>query len=211
MADALESFRPGSVARIRVTDEAGVTQACRVLVEDAVPRGMVLRVLSPRFPVAALTVGAPVTLLRHNRLHALASSVRLREIRAGEPTILVTDVPLAVERGTHRDLFRVDVDLPANGEGWGGRIVNLSGSGCLLVIEDGERPVPGDPIRMSVRLPSLPAPIDLWGEVVRSPGVGAIRSVGIQFVGLTRRQADDLVRYVTRRQSELLRRGAIPD
>ncbi len=204
------AFPPGCSARVQCMRSDGTGQAFRVFVEDAAADGLTLRLVGGRCPTGGLGAGVRLALVRHTPRTALAGSVRLREVRWGDPPILLTDVPDDVRPATHRHLFRVDVDLPVHGDGWKGRIVNLSGSGCLLRVERGTAPPLSGSVRLVVSLPGLAGPLALQGEVVRRPRLGAANAVGIEFVALGRREQDEIVRYVSRRQSELLRKGALP-
>ena len=206
----LGAFPPGCSARLQRLRSDGTSEVFRVFVEDAAVDGLTLRLVGGRRPTGGLGAGARLALVRHTPRAALAGAVRLREVRWGDPPILLTDVPDGVKPVTHRHLFRVAVDLPVHGDGWKGRIVNLSGSGCLIRVERGTAPPTGGSVRLVVSLPGLAGPLALQGEVVRRPRVAAANAVGIEFVALGRREQDELVRYVSRRQSELLRKGALP-
>lgn len=178
------------------------------MVEAAEPTGLVLRVLTSGIRWDGVRPGTLLTLFRHGRFDAYTGNVRMRELALGPPVLLLTDVPVGVERRAHRDLYRVDVDLPADGEDWAGRVRNLSGSGCLLVIAEASTLVPGTGVDLQIGLPPPHGPLLVSGEVARTPErpPGA---VGVEFLGLTRGQQDNLVRYVTRRQAELLRKGML--
>lgn len=206
---AIPLFAPGSQARVRVVDTAGTHQSFRVLVEDVLPSGMTLRVLTRTAAAAHLPPAARLTLLRYSQRQAHATTVRLRELRDGEPALLLTSPPGELSSQPQRYLYRVDVDLRAEGPGWSGRVSDLSGSGCLLALRSGPPLRLGSLLRFSLHLPAAEAPVPVSAEVVRRVTRDGIQTLGLEFVRLTRRQQDAIVRYVYRRQAELLRQGLL--
>jgi hypothetical protein len=203
------AFAPGVVLRLAPEPLDPGAAAWRALVEDAGPGGLWLRLLGGREPPPSLRAGARCGLVSHAGREALAATVVVQEVRAGVPPIVVTGPPSGVRLVGRRGFYRVDVDLPTQGPGWRGRVVNLSGSGCLMAIERGGPVGVGTTLRLALHLPTRPEPLWVDGRVVRTRRLVMGHAVGVEFVDLSRRDQDELVRYVTRRQSELLRKGVL--
>ena len=131
--------------------------------------------------------------------------------RGSAESPLVLSQPLRQRSESRRQLFRVDVHLPAETSLGPATVVNLSGGGCLLRLEPASLPEPGASLELVLPLPGRTEPLRLRARVVRQrPAEAGGLLVGLAFPGLPRREENALVAHVARRQQELLRRGLLP-
>lgn len=205
-----KAFRPGSQILLEWFDPQGVYHSARTMLQDVGEQGMCLEAPIERRMMVRIEPGTEITLACHRKSDSVVAVVRVTELKPGTPPLLLTTLPQATDRTTQRRFYRVDVDLPVAFENGGGRMLNLSGSGCLLRWEEADAPDPGHQVAFDVKLPSFSLAMSLAGRVVRS--YPSRDRAAVDFVGLTRAQQDELVRYVFLRQNELLRLGMLrPD
>lgn len=143
---------------------------------------------------------------------ALVYAMEVRRPSAGDALpLLVTSRPAKVEKVSPRAFYRVDVDLPCQGETFAGRVINLSGNGCMVVVHEGKMPQAGADMRISLRLPNFTEPIPMEARVVRrfEPEGKAPGRIALETRNIHERSQDLIVRYVFQRQRELMQLGAL--
>ena len=204
MPDGLE---PGHQVFLEWYGPDDVYHAARSALEEVRADQLVFLAPLERGHPVALPPGTAISVVSQGRRHAVLAEVRAVRTEPGDPPLLVTTAPTQLTPTTPRRFVRVPVELPAtlsDGRGW---LMDLSATGCLLRWVQGRPPDPGTTVTLQVTLPPATAPISLTGRVVRVEP--ARRAAGLDFVGLDRRTQEAIIRYVARRQSELLRQGLL--
>lgn|GEM_PF-637218 len=204
-------FGAGAQILVEFVDGGGRPRSLQAHVEQSTADRMVLQPL-PNQPGAAVPdIGRRV----HLRFLREVGSAVARVVSRGSPeSPLVLTRPMRLVRESRRRLYRIDVQLAAETSLGPARVVNLSGSGCLLALPEGDDPAaPGTQVEVRLPLPGAPTPVRVRGRIVREfrPEAGG-RRIGVDFGRLPAREEDAIVRYVFLRQAELLRRGLLsPD
>lgn len=118
--------------------------------------------------------------------------------------------PWGGEDSSRRRLYRVDVNLPTKTSLGFARIVNLSGSGCVMILDQSDLPPIGTLFRIDLKLPTSPTVLLIRAQVVRRILTDLRRPrIGVEFRQNTPRQEDMIIRYVFARERELLKQGLI--
>ena len=210
------TFRRGSPVWLDFFDAAGIPQSLPAVLEDVGPEGLTLR--PPRHAEGALRLepGTELTLWTGRDPRGLVAMVRLLSLQPGSPPTLFTTVPDPVRTMTVRRLYRVDTDLAVAGPAWpeGARLVNISGNGGLVALEHRHTaPVaPNLPalwsiVELHAALPPAGEPLSLRAKVVRLHTAPDLTRFGVQFLDVSRRQREQIVRYVLRRLYDARRMG----
>jgi c-di-GMP-binding flagellar brake protein YcgR len=203
-----EVFSPGTSVSLHYSLDR-IVRSHRSRVEDLTDDALILLAPETRGIPERVPAGTEVTLLARRQAGSFAATVVAREVRPGSPALLVVSRPKHVEKTSQRQFFRVEVDLPVSEGDVTGRIVNLSGSGCLLVTSATNPSNVGTKVRLVLSLPGTARQLPVTGIVVRSDGAReeGQSKIGIEFVELHENTQDAIVRYLMKRQAELIRLG----
>lgn len=208
MPSVEEVFRPGTSVSLHYSLDR-IVRSHRSRVEDLTGDALILLAPEARGIPERVPPGTEVTLLARHKAGSFAATVVAREVRPGSPALLVVSRPRRMEKTSRRQFFRVEVDLPVSEGDVTGRIVNLSGSGCLLVTSATNPPGLGSKVRLVLDIPGIPQQLSVTGIVVRSETATNKdqHRIGIEFVELHENTQEAIVRYVMRRQAGLIRLG----
>lgn len=191
-----------------MVDENAVIHNYKTMVHDTNADSLVLLAPLAEGAVVRLPEGSEVNLTQDSSPKAYAAMVQVIETKPGEPPLLYTTQPQKIAKVSRRRFFRVEVDLPMSAGGVSGRVTNLSGSGLMALVPTGLAKE-GGPLEVKLELPGLPAPLPLRGKVVRLTKANDAERVAVHFTSLTERIRDEIIRYVTARQRELLSLGLL--
>lgn len=213
-------LRPGTRVNVVLPDgdpDVAYEAAVRSVSHDAV------RLTMPRREGEFLPVGAgeEVTLFAsvQGQVYRIATRVRLVEVSPAEG--LVVEPPAEAEKSERRSYYRLITRIVPTYIAVVGRdgsetplldttILDLSGGGMQM--QSLSQPDPGTRLRVVFGLHGDPVEMDTCVEVlcVRAPVRGGrYHRVHGRFVDLPRADVERLIRYVTRQQIEMRRKGRL--
>jgi len=203
-----EPFAAGANVDLEIVDERGVVHGYRTMVYDESDDQLMLMAPLDGHVAIRLPAGLEINIMQEATQETYAAMVQILETRPGEPPLLITTRPQMVRKVSRRRFFRVDVDLPFATGDVSGRVVNLSGSGILALVPAGTVKE-GALIEFRMELPNLLSPLPIQGKVARLKEVSGKAQIALQFTRLTERIRDEIIKYVTVRQRELLQLGLL--
>ena len=201
-----QAWLAGQVVQAHFSDRRGMERTQTASVESVGADSLLLRLPAGPSPLAELPPQRDLQLVVHQENTTAVGLARVLGHPASD--LLHTTIPAQLHRTTERRMFRVAVSLPVRTSRGPGRILDLSGCGCLLRLEGATPPLPGQVLELSLPLPGSPDPLEIRCRVVRLSRRAHQRPhVALEFQH-SRRVADTVARYVHLREREMLRRGS---
>jgi hypothetical protein len=205
-----EIFRPGTDLRVEFVDAGGTQHVASGAVGALQTDGLLVSLPPGDSPLRRLPVGRRLDLVvRQSPESVVVAQVAIAP-GGSPPDSIRTTLPVRVEMTSRRRLYRVDVDIPVRTSRGPGRVLNLSGGGCMLRLDGPPAPHIGDAMDIHLSLGRDTPLLSLRARVVHIHRPDLERPfLGLAFDNRTRKTEDHLVRYVFARQAELLRRGRL--
>lgn len=211
MEGAGQPFAVGAQVHIESVDEDGELVSYKTRIEDMTDQQLMLQLPYEKGAPVRFEPASRLLILRQDdeQRVSYAATVSVVEARPGQIPVLVVTKPTDYEVVPRRRFFRCPVRLPVQIGEVQGEATNLSGSGVLVVLPASPDWKPGAEVKLELALPGEEEPLSLDGRVVRVhnlPG-GRRQAVAFDFVHLRERTQDTIIRYLFKRQRELIKHG----
>jgi len=204
-----QPFKPG--ARVQM-DVAATKNAPRrtayTTIVAAEPHRLVLGVPPDGSGTARIQPGTELTLWRYKGITTYMTTVTVIAAKRGDPPLIVTSAPRATRALDRRTFYRVKAGLPFRSGEVAGEVRDLSGNGLLVAIPAGPFS-PGGLYEVEVDVPGAASTLCAAARAVRVQPGETEDLVGMAFEKINRQTQEELVRYIFRRQRELIRLGEL--
>lgn len=203
-------FRPGADLRVEFVDSGGTQHVVSSAVDALQADGLLLSLPPGDSPLRHLPPGRHLHLVVGRSPQAVVVAEVAIAPGGSPPDTVRTTLPTRLALTSRRRLYRVDVDISVRTSRGPGRVLNLSGGGCMLRLEAPPAPHIGDTLDVHLALGKELPLLVLRARVVHVHRPDLERPfLGLAFEDHSRKTEDHLVRYVFARQAELLRNGQL--